>query len=625
MQTFYTIGMAGHIDHGKTTLTKVLTGVDTDRLKEEKLRSISIEPGFAPLVQTDEMQISLIDVPGHEKFIRQMIAGVAGIDFVVLVIAADEGIMPQTEEHLAILSLLGIKDGLVAVTKIDQVEADFLELVVNDIQSHVTGTFLEKAPIHFVDSISGKGIAELKQALLERVSLVKKRITQPAFRLPIDHVFTVKGQGTVVRGTIYDGDVHVGDQLLVLPRKQEVRVRQIESHHEQVDGAYAGQRAALNISGITHDKLKRGDVLVSDDFYTQTKRMDVALTTLHSMNHPLKQRQPIKVYVGTAEVMGKIIFFDRNELTGEEGEILCQLELYEEVVLTRGDTFILRRATPPETLGGGWIIEPKAEKYRFGEKTIARLEAKHVGSAEERVMTILQEKYLLSKTDILKETAITEADFREIADSFVCISPNMFTLKRIVEQVQDRINVLVSSYHEKFPLRQGINKAEMMSELTAKYPQHLVTYVLEYMQQTGELRIRDQYIALTTFVPHIPPAWEKRVEQAIRQWEAQAAKIEPCEVYLEKHQIPANLQSEIYYFLIHTGRAHPFDENRLMPVKEAEALREKLYAETGGQAFTLQTARDILQLSRKNLVPLLELYDQLGYTKRKKNERVWLD
>src|SRR5699024_5061488 len=232
--------MAGHIDHGKTTLTKALTGVETDRLKEEKERQISIEPGFAPLMQTEDIQISIIDVPGHERFIRQMIAGVAGIDVVVLVVAADEGVMPQTSEHVHILSLLGIEHGVIAITKTDGVEADFLEIVRDDIKEAVSGTFLEKSAIYFVDSISGVGIESFKQSLIEFVQQISKRSTFHSFRLPIDHVFTVRGQGVVVRGTVFDGYAKVGDELTVLPKNNNVRVRQMQSHHEQREIVFAG-------------------------------------------------------------------------------------------------------------------------------------------------------------------------------------------------------------------------------------------------------------------------------------------------------------------------------------------------------------------------------------------------
>src|SRR5699024_3154892 len=292
--------MAGHIDHGKTALTKALTGVDTDHLKEEKERNISIEPGYASFINDKQLEVSIIDVPGHEKFIRQMIAGVAGIDMVILVIAADEGVMPQTKEHLDILSLLGIEHGLIAMTKVDQADEELLEIVIDDVKEAMKGTFLEKTSIYMVDNISKKGIPELRIALKEMLLQINKKNSQKSFRLPIDQVFTVKGQGVVVRGTVYDGEVSQGDRLNVLPLNKEVRVRQIQRHHKQKERASSGQRTAINIGGISHEEISRGDVLVIDDFYSISDRVDVVFHPLKDMKYRIKQRQPIKLFFGSS-------------------------------------------------------------------------------------------------------------------------------------------------------------------------------------------------------------------------------------------------------------------------------------------------------------------------------------
>src|SRR3954451_2388835 len=345
---YFTIGMAGHIDHGKTSLTKALTNVDTDRLKEEKERQISIELGFAPLYEDGDIQISVIDVPGHERFIRQMIAGVAGIDLVVLVVAADEGVMPQTREHLEILKFLGVKSGLVAITKIDRVEEEFVELVKEDIFEELQGTVFEQAPYVLVDSISLKGIEELKTMIIETLKNQEMRDIRGALRLPIDQVFTVKGQGTVVRGTVYEGSVEEGQLLKVMPKGLDVRARQIQVHHHSANQAFAGQRAAINLSGVAKEELERGDVLVSSEHFIVTKTIDVAIHLVSDLDYMVKQRMPIKCHIGTAEVMGRIVFFDRNEIETENEEILCQLRLDDEIVTKRGDRFILRRPSPQE-------------------------------------------------------------------------------------------------------------------------------------------------------------------------------------------------------------------------------------------------------------------------------------
>lgn len=258
MKRYFTIGMAGHIDHGKTTLTKALTNVDTDRLKEEKERQISIELGFAPLHEDEEIQISVVDVPGHERFIRQMIAGVAGIDLVILAVAADEGVMPQTREHLEILDFLGIRNGIVAITKIDRVDEEFTDLVKEEILEELKGTVFEDVPFILTDSLSGKGIEELKQLIIHILKEQDTRDAKGAFRLPIDQVFTVKGQGTVVRGTVYEGKVEEGQLLKIMPNGIETRARQLQVHHQPAKAAFAGQRAAINLSGVSKEDIERG-------------------------------------------------------------------------------------------------------------------------------------------------------------------------------------------------------------------------------------------------------------------------------------------------------------------------------------------------------------------------------
>lgn len=627
MQQFYTVGMAGHIDHGKTSLTKALTGIDTDRLKEEKERNISIEPGFAPLYQSDELQISIIDVPGHERFIRQMIAGVAGVDFVVLVIAGDEGVMPQTREHLAILSLLGMKHGMIAITKIDEVDDELLEVVKQDIVETVKGTFLERAPMYFVDSISLTGIEAFKLALIEAVKQTEKRPTYQSFRLPIDQVFTVKGHGVVVRGTVFDGQVRMGDSVIVLPLNEPVRVRQIQSHHKEKEVVFAGQRAALNLGGITHHELKRGHVLVADDFYTISSRIDVVFSPLEEINYVVKQRQQIKFYVGTEQVSGSIIFFDRNELAKRnqhDDEIFVQIELEDPVVVTRGDRFILRRASPVETLGGGWIIDANAKKHRFGDETIEQLKRVKEGTTEERINLLLEREFIQTKEAILRLAAVTEEEFNEIKDRLVQVNSDRFTLLSVLERVSKEVVRVVKQFHEQFTLRQGIHKAELISALQVHFSPVLLEYVINQLLENKKLIQIDDMLAKATFIPKPPKGWEKRIENLISEWEKQGAEVEKIAEIFSRYHIDSTLHDDLYHYLLHTNRAYEFDEGRLIAQKSVREIKDKMYVATKGLSFTLQSARDITGLSRKNLIPLLELFDRLQFTKRVENERIWL-
>lgn len=625
LKPYFTVGMAGHIDHGKTTLTKALTGVNTDRLKEEQERNISIELGFAPLINQEDLHISLVDVPGHENFIRQMIAGVAGIDFVLLVIAADEGVMPQTNEHLTILSLLGLTHGFVVLTKMDLVEPELLEIVLEDVKETLHGTFLEEAPFFQVDSKSLQGIPELKHALEIKLTTMTKTKTAMPFRLPIDHRFTVKGQGVVVRGTIYNGMVKQGDILKLLPNSKEGRVRQIQTHGKRVDIAQEGQRTAINLGGIALDDVSRGDVLVADDFYTVTDRIDIAFKSLPRLKYPIKQRQLIKLHVGTTEVMGKIIFFDRNEIYKNEAiEIPCQLQLEEKCVVARGDRFIVRRPTPVETIGGGWVIDPRANKHRFGNQTIDQLKVKQDGTHEERLFDIMKEEKVLSKRDLLKKANLSEAMFNKLRDRLLHLKHDLYTLDLINEQAAEEIMIKLNDFHKHLPMRIGINQAELISELKPIYPENLLDHTLETLCKTGSIRIIDQYVSLSERQPSLPPQWKKNLETVEAILIEQGVAVEKWEEIIASSNIPTDILQEFYYYLLQTGRAFVFDEERLISKTATIKAIQKLAQHTNYDDFTLPVAREQLQLSRKNLIPFLELMDQLGYTKRSGNQRTWV-
>lgn len=623
---FYTIGMAGHIDHGKTTLTKALTNIDTDRLKEEKERSISIELGYAPLHLDDESQVSIIDVPGHEKFIRQMIAGVAGIDLVLLVVAADEGVMPQTVEHLDILRLLGINKGLIVVTKMDLVEEDMIELIEADIYDQVKGTFFEGADLIFVDSISKKGIDELKEKIKEYLKDVPMRDASGAFRLPIDQVFTVHGQGTVVRGTVYEGEVTEGEVLEILPQGKKVRARQLQVHHVPQKSARAGQRLAINLGGVSKHEIKRGDVLVSTQYYSTTKTIDVSLDTVDKLKFPLKQRGHIKLHIGTAEVYGKIVFFDRNELTEDKG-VLCQLRLDEPIVTKRGDRFILRRPTPVETIGGGVVIDPNGEKYKFGEKTIEMLALKKEGTPEERIIDVLKKKKGLLEKELVQETSMEESELKEIVRKLVDEKKviqlgNLYILATVFDEIIEMLEEVLSQYHETYPLREGVNKAELKQELSI-YGEKLVDVIIEEGVKKGIFAKKEQFISLSTFESNYPRQWEKRMSQVENTIIEQGIEVEGYEYIVNRAGIPKELQDELRHFLIRTKRAVELDEKHLISYTAFEKGVKSLFDNTP-ERFSLQEAKGILQLSRKYLVPFMERLDEIGYTKRDGNERIWL-
>ncbi|KAA0564330.1 selenocysteine-specific translation elongation factor [Bacillus sp. CH30_1T] len=618
---YYTIGMAGHIDHGKTTLTKALTSVDTDRLKEEKERNISIEPGFAPLYQDEDMEISVVDVPGHERFIRQMIAGVAGIDLVVLVVAADEGVMPQTKEHLDILALLGITKGIVVLTKISKVEEELRDMALEEVIDELKGTVFEGAHVLMADSISGEGVQELKQKVVNVLKSMTSRSIRGDFRLPIDQVFTVKGQGAVVRGTVFEGTLETGEGITILPQGIHTKAKQIQAHHMKESSAYAGQRAAINLSGVDYKELRRGNVLVTSTHFTVTNTIDVCLEVLHTVNHPIKQRMPVVVHVGTSEVMGRLVFFDRNKVISETDPILCQIRLNESIVAKRGDRFILRRPSPIETIGGGWIIQPNGGKYKFGKETMAFLQSERHGTPQERVLRLVEQYKCVDEDFIVREASITHKDLHDmlqVDDEWIVFSQSKVTHMKIVDECVKSIDQILRGFHEEFPLLQGINIGELKQSLK-RYTGALVDYAIEqkhWKRNSG-------FLCLEEFIPHLPPEWEKRCNQLITLLEADGTQVKDKEEYFHQVGIPLKWQTDFYHFFIQEKKIVPLDDKKSYSyqvfMKAVEELKEKT-----GDLFDIADAKAALGLSRKYLIPFLEKLDKDGLTLRTQGIRKWI-
>ncbi|MBS4172641.1 selenocysteine-specific translation elongation factor [Bacillus sp. FJAT-49736] len=621
---YFTVGMAGHIDHGKTALTKALTNVDTDRLKEEKERQISIELGFAPLYDDDKTQVSIIDVPGHEKFIRKMIAGVAGIDFVILVISADEGVMPQTIEHAEILSFLKIRDGIIALTKTDKVDKDVLALAMMDIRESLKGTMFEKLPILPVSSITKHGCEELKSTILERLAVQPERFSDGDFRMPIDQVFTLKGQGTIVRGTIYEGNVKEGDTLLLHPNDQNVKVRQIQVHHHRVKNAYSGQRTALNISGIPFHEIKRGDTLVSTKGLNTTNTLDVNIHVVQNLKHMIKQRMPINCYIGTTEVTGKIVFFDRNEVMKENNEILCQLRLDAPIVAKRGDRFIIRRPSPYETIGGGWVIDPYGKRYKFGMETIQYLQQKSSGSLSERLFSFIQETKAKEKSQILYDLSIKVQELEKIInhEDWILYDNQFITHISIVNNLIKEIEEKLISFHTDFPLQIGMNKAELLQYLQIIYPIHLMEYCLTKGYEESKWIFDGPYILMKNFRRHIPERWNKPVAKLLALVKKDDWQVDSLFHYMDNLSIENKVWKEITGYLVEQGSIVPLTETLYWHKETFLYYAEKLKNNTRS-SFEMQEAKNILGFSRKYLVPFLETLDREKVTIRNGNGRTW--
>jgi len=388
------LGTAGHIDHGKTSLVKALTGIDTDRLKEEKARGITIELGFAHLELPGGVRFGIVDVPGHERFVRAMVAGVGGMDLVMLVIAADEGIMPQTREHLDILRLLGVRNGLVALTKRDLVDREWLGLVTEEVRDFVAGSFLEGAPIVPVSSRSGEGLDELRAELLWLAERVDEKRREGSFRLPVDRVFTVAGFGTVVTGTLLSGEIRVGDELELLPPGREGRVRGIQAHGAKSVQGQAGQRLAVNIQGIDLDQAHRGDVAGPRGVFRATRAVDVRLDYLASAPRELKHRATLRLHSATYEVPAQVILLDRDTLQPGDSAYV-QLRLKEPSLLLSGDSYILRMSAPATTVGGGVVLDPfPPRRRRRSSEALELLEAFGLGDHQRTIALIVAQNLL---------------------------------------------------------------------------------------------------------------------------------------------------------------------------------------------------------------------------------------
>lgn len=629
-ERYFTIGMAGHIDHGKTSLTKALTNVETDRLKEEKERGISIELGYAPLNLEPGVSVSVVDVPGHERFIRQMIAGVAGIDLVVLVVAADEGIMPQTEEHLEILQFLGVKRCIVAISKIDRVDEVMLELVMDDIKERLADSIFHEAHYVALDSLSGTGIDELKKLIATELRAINFRDAYGSFRLPIDQVFTVQGQGTVVRGTIYEGQVRKSAQLTILPEGIPVKAKQIQVHHEEREQARAGQRTAINLGGVERTAVNRGDVLVDSDHFLVTDTIDVVLQVIGRKFAPLKQRTAVMLHIGTSEVMGKVVFFDRKELEQTGDEVLCQIRLDQEVVVRRGDRFILRRPSPVETIGGGWVIQPNGSKYKFGKETIEMLRHHQLGTPQDLVIDALSKYALLDQQGLMQQTSLDELTLTETlekglaAEVWLEIPRYGYSLAKTFFKIKDELLARLQQFHNEFPMRTGMGKAELIQSVSANYPKALLEYSVTLLLKQDEIQRSGQFVALSVFSAHLPNEWRARMEQVVAKLEMDGFQAEKWQDYFIGSPLPKPEVAELTAYLIESGQVYRLREDTLIHRMAFDQALNRLQQHTG-PSFDLKQAKEILNLSRKYMIPFLDLLDELNYTKRTEDQRFWME
>ena len=615
------IGTAGHVDHGKTALIKALTGIETDRIKEEKKRGITIELGFAYLDLPDGEKAGIIDVPGHEKFVKNMLAGAGGIDLALLVVAADEGFMPQTREHPGILSLLNISEGIIVVTKKDMVDEDWLEIVCDEVRQEVQGTFLENAQIIPVSSYTGEGIEQLRQAIFTMIDQKTqiKNLDVP-FRIPVDRIFSVEGFGTVITGTLIEGTMKVGDPVTVYPSRIESRIRNLQVHSQDVQEAYAGQRVAVNLAGLKKTDLNKGDVIAVPDSMHTTMMIDIHLTVLKDCDREIRNATRLHLYHGARDILCKIVLLDRDSVGAGES-CYAQLRLEEEIAVKTGDRFVLRFYSPVETIGGGVILDSNPFKHKRNDAAVLEsLKLKEGGSDREKISAALRDYSARFETlDFLQiQTGIPREQFDQQINKLIKdkvafrVSDNVVIHTDYLNRLKDSAVKLLESYHKENPLREGMKKDEFRNKLIKYEDISVVDKITDSLVNRKVLKYVNNCVALADF----------EVQQDNNQQEIENAFLQGGFSPESPDQIAARFPKvknfkQVLESLVNTGKLVRVEEKILLHAdyyNKALTLAKE-HVDQNGQ-ITLAEMRDLMGASRKFAVAVLEYWDKRGITKK---------
>ncbi|WP_318556881.1 selenocysteine-specific translation elongation factor [Geobacter anodireducens] len=627
------LGTAGHIDHGKTSLVRALTGINTDRLPEEKSRGITIELGFAHLELPGGLQFGIVDVPGHERFVRTMVAGVGGMDMVMLVIAADEGVMPQTREHLEICQLLGVKRGLVVLTKSDMVEPDWLDLVVEEVRDYLVGSFLEEAPIVPASSRTGAGIEAVKAELARLAVQVDEKKTEGPFRLPVDRVFTVTGFGTVVTGTLLSGTISVGDEVELLPSGLPARVRGVQTHGRRGDAASAGQRVAVNLQGVEHTEVERGDIVVPRGVYRTTRAVDARLDYLPSAPRELRHRSTLRLHSATYEVPAQVILLDRDALIPGDSAYI-QLRLRHPVLLLPGDPFVLRSYSPQATLGGGRVLDPMPpRRRRRSDEALALLQALGEHFEPDTVRLLVSGSLLtgICFEDIVVRGGLsarrTEAVMAALLSTGEVVQmvrePRLFLSRASFASLKGLLLSEVEGYLRDNPLREGLGKEELKTRLPRRSDPRFFTPLLASLEKEGKIVVDRDLVKLpgrkgTVTVDQAD--FQVRVEKALQRGGYEPPTIkEMCD---SLHCVEKMLLEHLN-ILAREGRAVKVKSDIFYAPEPVADIREKLmaYLRDKGEIMPPEF-RELTGLSRKFMIPLLEFFDQEKMTIRVGDKRI---
>ncbi|NPV26801.1 MAG: selenocysteine-specific translation elongation factor [Firmicutes bacterium] len=630
------IGTAGHVDHGKTTLVRAMTGVDTDRLKEEKERGISIELGFAPLTLPSGQRAGLVDVPGHERFIKHMLAGVAGIDLVLLVIAADEGVMPQTREHLDIVQLLNVKKGIVVITKKDLVEEDWLYLVEEEVREALKDTFLAEAPMIAVSAVTGEGLSELLHIIDRLVADVTEKAVDGKTRLPIDRVFSIAGFGTVVTGTLFSGQLKVGDPVEILPEGISTRVRTLQVHGHKVDRAVAGQRVAVNLASVETSELARGSVLLEPNYLSSSFRVDAHLELLRHLAAPLKNLARIRFHQGTKEALGRVVLLDRDELAPGESSYV-QLVMEEPVVVARYDRFVIRSYSPMVTIGGGTVIDPNPPKRkRFREDVLRALATQEQGTPIELVnQHLLTTRPPIISVSLLTEklglqTEIIKNALRELVESGQAVLINVDGSEHAIhQQVLDNwwseVQSLLANYHHEYPLRTGLPREELRSKKFGAVPAKTFNALLQFWEERGLVRATGRNVSLAGHQPAPQGKMAQALEHVLVRYRVGGFQPPDWSEMVQDCALSNSESEELLNYCLEQGLLVKVSEDTFFASTAIEEAKRKLtqFLKDHG-AIQIGEVRDLLETSRRYVLPLMEYFDREKFTRRVGDKRVLL-
>lgn len=628
------LGTAGHIDHGKTSLVKALTGTDTDRLPEEKRRGITIELGFAELTLGD-CRLGIVDVPGHERFVRNMLAGATGIDLAMLVIAADDSVKPQTREHLEILRLLRLRHGVIALTKCDIADPDWIELVEEEIRQTVAGTFLAAVPIIRVSSITRQGLDELRQALSAAAHAAAAERAQQLgpFRLGIDRTFTIAGHGTVVTGSVTSGSVRVGDELELQPGGMAVRVRGIQNHDRSVEEVHRGQRAAINLAGVHHDQIQRGQELCTPGHLIPSRLLTVRLNALESLGKPLKSRTRVRVHIGTAELLASVILLDRDELAAGQWAP-AQLYLSDPAVTTWGQAFVVRSESPVVTIGGGQVLDPAAMKIRRRETArVARVSDLASDDLFTRSAAALyfaglrdwrpEELARTAGVDDVQAMARSLAGRGELIELRLSPTRTLRVSRQALDEIFARFEEALKKLHDEFPLQAMLDPSRLVTKFTYLGSDAVVEAVLAEMARAGRVQRSQRGIALKGHGPQLSKNEQKLVDDIIAQYRQaglNAPSLEEVQAGVTKNQA---LVPQLVTLAVAEGHLVKIAPSMYLHADVERAIRASLTEKLQGTSgLTMSQIREILGTTRKYAVPLCEYLDSVGFTKRVGDLRV---